>query len=766
MKKNLLFAVSLACLGSLQAYAYDFKTNGVCYNITNSELKECVVTANPDKYRDALYVPAAISVEDVMYKVVGIEERAFKDCSELTTVMVADGVKTIGQKAFSGCSSLSTVVLPNDLTTISYALFDECYSLTSITLPQSVKTIETYAFFSCAKLKEVTFPNALDSIGTGIFNGCASLSSILVGRTPAKVTAETFDSYFNFKNVTLFVPHGAKPFYKEAEVWSNFNKIYESGKDITDMYLEPGTLSLNEGETVALKLTVLPVEAAGVTVTWTSSNPLVASVSQTGVVSARTAGEAVITAASADVSGRMATIAVTVKQSGTQTVIAYTTNDAEVVSVNDPNVFKMSDGVAANLVNNFYEDGLGLLVFNGIVTEIGENAFTGAQTLTSISIPAGVTTLGDRSFQKCINLKDVKLPTTLTTLGQKTFSDCTALSFIAIPSGVTLLPFGVFNECYGLKNVDLAHGLTKIDDYAFYGTALKSIDIPSTVTVIDEFAFYSCKSLTTVRVGSTPATITSTTFNQNKSKMALEVPYGAKTAYQTASYWSEFTKVLEYGEIGVSAVKISQEYMSLMEGEVGKLTATIEPAELSSLSITWSSSDPKVAVVDANGNVTALSYGSANIIATASDASQTSGSCLLVVTRKPVPVTGIALSRNTLAITEGETAVLSVAIAPADASNKEIKWTSSNTEVAIVVDGVITAVAPGNATVTVTTQDGTNLSDVCEVTVSPIVSLSEISAEGAGNEYYQLDGTRTKQLKQGMNVVRKANGSVAKVYVK
>lgn len=765
MKKNLLFA-ALACLGSLQAYAYDFKTNGVCYNITDSELKECKVTANPDLYRDALSVPAAVLVDEVMYRVVGIEDRAFKGCTGLTTVMVADGVKTIGEKAFAGCSSLTSIVLPQDLSTISYALFDECVSLVNFPIPEAVKVVEGFAFNGCQKLQAVSFPNSVDSIGENIFYGCPSLKGILVGKTPAKVTANTFDRFFSFKNVTLYVPYGSKPAYKEAEYWSNFSKIYESGKDITDMYLEPSALSLNEGETATLALTVTPVEAAGVTVTWTSSNPLVATVSQTGVVSAKTAGEAIITAASADVSGRTAVCAITVKQSGSKTVIAYTTNDAEAVTVNDPAVFKASNGASVNILSNTYKDGLGLIVFDGVIAEIGEAAFTGAQTLTSISIPSGVTTLGDRSFQRCINLKDVKLPSTLTTLGSKAFADCTALPFIAIPSSVTTLPYGVFNECYGLKNVDLAHGLTKIKDYAFYGTALKAIDIPSTVTVIDEFAFYSCKSLTTVRVGSTPAMITSTSFNQNKTKMALEVPYGAKEAYQSANYWKEFTKVLEYGEIGVTAVKISQEYLALMEGETAKLTARIEPSELSSLSITWSSSDPKVAVVDANGNVTALSYGSANIIATASDASQTSGSCLLVVTRKPVPVTGIALSRNTLAITEGETAVLSVAIDPADASNKEIKWTSSNTEVAIVVDGVITAVAPGNATVTVTTQDGTNLSDVCEVTVSPIVSLSEISAEGAGNEYYQLDGTRTKQLKQGMNVVRKANGSVAKVYVK
>lgn len=93
-----------------------------------------------------------------------------------------------------------------------------------------------------------------------------------------------------------------------------------------------------------------------------------------------------------------------------------------------------------------------------------------------------------------------------------------------------------------------------------------------------------------------------------------------------------------------------------------------------------------------------------------------------------VPVTGVSLNETSLSIYEGKTATLSAIVAPNNATNQKVSWTSNNTDVATVADGVVTAVKIGTATITVTTQDG-NFTATCNVTVT------EVPAQSWSNTY-------------------------------
>ena len=164
--------------------------------------------------------------------------------------------------------------------------------------------------------------------------------------------------------------------------------------------------------------------------------------------------------------------------------------------------------------------------------------------------------------------------------------------------------------------------------------------------------------------------------------------------------------------IPVTGVSLSQTELSLSKGGTATLTATVAPSDATNQNVTWSSNNTEVATVN-NGTVTAVSGGKATITVTTEDGGHTA-TCNVTVT---VPVTGISLSQNELSLEKGKTATLTATVAPSDATNQNVSWRSNNTAVATVENGTVTAISEGNATITVTTEDGGHTA-TCEVSVT------------------------------------------------
>ena len=170
----------------------------------------------------------------------------------------------------------------------------------------------------------------------------------------------------------------------------------------------------------------------------------------------------------------------------------------------------------------------------------------------------------------------------------------------------------------------------------------------------------------------------------------------------------------------VTKVELDKTSLELTEGGTAQLTATVKPDDATNKNVTWSSDDTSVATVDATGKVTAVSAGTATITVTTVDQSKTA-TCEVTVTAATVPVTGVTLSQNEAHLYYNRTPntlTLTATVAPDNATNQAVTWTSSNPSVATVENGVVTAVAPGTAVITVTTQDG-NHTATCTVTVRP-----------------------------------------------
>ena len=179
--------------------------------------------------------------------------------------------------------------------------------------------------------------------------------------------------------------------------------------------------------------------------------------------------------------------------------------------------------------------------------------------------------------------------------------------------------------------------------------------------------------------------------------------------------------------VAVTGITLDRTSVSLTEGQQVTLTATVEPADATDKTVTWTTSNSGVATVDQNGTVTAVAEGTATITAAAGDKSAT---CAVTVQKNVVAVTGITLDRSSVSLTEGQQVTLTATVEPADATDKTVTWTTSNSGVATVdQNGTVTAVAEGTATITAKAGDK---SATCAVTVKKNTMSGD--NEGTGTE--------------------------------
>ena len=184
--------------------------------------------------------------------------------------------------------------------------------------------------------------------------------------------------------------------------------------------------------------------------------------------------------------------------------------------------------------------------------------------------------------------------------------------------------------------------------------------------------------------------------------------------------------------IHVTSVTLDCNELTLIEGETVTLTATVAPENATNKNVTWSSSDETVATVDQSGKVTAVKAGEATITVKTEDGSKTA-TCAVTVNPKVYPVTGVSLDKTTITLTEGDAQTLVATVAPENATNKNVTWSSSDETVATVdQSGKVTAVKAGEATITVKTEDGGKTA-TCKVTVKG--AIEGINPGGSGADF-------------------------------
>lgn len=256
-----------------------------------------------------------------------IGNRAFYNCSSLTSVclsnnletiseecfsytglasvVIPEGVKTLSSSVFSYCTSLQSVVLPNTLTNIGGSCFYWCRSLTNIVIPSSVNTINQWAFAYCNKLTGVILNNGLKKIEDSVFRYCDSLESITIPSTVYYISYYCFDkcpsfSSCVFEQIEGWYINNNENVYKEilsvpelaAKQLANSNSCWTCNLVAREL-ISDSSLILSIGETRTISSRLNP-ETAIDAITYESLDESIATVDENGLVTAVSNGNTTI----------------------------------------------------------------------------------------------------------------------------------------------------------------------------------------------------------------------------------------------------------------------------------------------------------------------------------------------------------------------------------------------------------------------------------------------------------------------------------------
>ena len=486
---------------------------------------------------------------DIPNSVKSIGSSAFENCTSLASVTIPNSVKSIGSSAFENCTSLASVTIPNSVTSIGssafsgcsnlksvnyngtkaqwksingysnipiaiictdgitgngsvvtidnlkYKIYDDTASLVSYTgssknfvIPESVTyegltfkvtSIGDYAFYNCTSLTNVTIPNSVESIGDNAFRDCSSLTNITIPDSVTNIGSIAFDGCTSLTSVTI-------PNSVTSISWHAFSGC--------------GRLT---GITIPNSVTSI-----------------------------------------GDYAFRNCTSLKSVNYSGTKSqwkAITIGSNNYDLTRA----FIKCTDGFIGN-GNTVTSDNLKYEIYDDTVSLVGytdtpENLVI-SKNISYEGYTLNVTSIGESAFKGCTSLTSVTVPDSVTSIGDSAFSDCTSLTSITIPDSVTSIGSYAFEYCRSLTSITIPDSVTSIGSYAFeYCRSLTSVTIPNSVESIGDNAFQNCSSLTSATIGNNVTSIGSSAFFGCSKLKKIELPdsvtyIGSKAFDGTAFY--------------------------------------------------------------------------------------------------------------------------------------------------------------------------------------------------------------------------------------
>lgn len=277
-----------------------------CYNLEKAVIKAPVTKIEMFTFENCYNLKSVILPNTIKE----IDSYAFLSCTNLTSVNIPSSLKKLNRAVFQGCSSLTSIDLRN-CEVIGTQAFYGCTSLQTVKL-EKCRVISDWAFRNCKSLKEIRIPKSVEGIYACAFLGCSSLEKAYVCNANTEMGSSAFESSPIF---TLYGYSGssAQRFAKSNGI--RFQDIRTAEPAVTSITLNAKSGNMKVGNTFTLKATVKPDNAIIKSVTWTSSNSKVASVSSSGKVTAKQPGTAVITGKT--INGKAAKCTINVRPVGT-----------------------------------------------------------------------------------------------------------------------------------------------------------------------------------------------------------------------------------------------------------------------------------------------------------------------------------------------------------------------------------------------------------------------------------------------------------------
>ena len=312
------------------------------------------------------------------------------------------------------------------------------------------------------------------------------------------------------------------------------------------------------------------------------------------------------------------------------------------------------------------------------VKELDGNAFGGCTSLESITIPSSVSIIGDSAFASCTNLKKVVINTGLTEIGSYAFQGCTVLTDISIPNSVELMGMGVFKDCISLVNITIPSSVEYMYSNGYEGgmfencTSLKTATINAQIDALPQKMFCNCTSLTTVNISDAVETISNNAFQDCTALTSMNIPCGVRTIEADSSEDWAYNSGAFKGCINLKTL-----YFTKTIQTIGN--AAFMGVDKSQLTFYGYSGSAAKTFANEN-NIRYIEC---------------------------TPITAIKVSGATSVLKKSST-TLTANITPSNAFNKNVKWTSSNENIATVSNtGVVTGKEVGTVTITAMAKDGT-----------------------------------------------------------
>ncbi len=464
-----------------------------------------------------------------------VKGHVFSGCTDLTEVVIPDGVTSIEGYAFSGCTDLTEVVIPDGVTSIGRYAFSGCTGLSGIDIPESITNIGSYAFNNCSGLRIITVPDSVADIGSCAFSRCGSLESLTLPFIDSPIGSyfgtSTYSgaTYFKQNNTTYSIPASLHSITVTGGEIGTY--AFQNLSILTDITLADGVTAIGSyafnGCTGLTSITIpgsissigsnafsgCPEIAwahfLGNETTWTSVGGTNCGLTEDqlffGDLSSGICGDSLSYVFDLD------TGLLTISGNGAMTDYAsaapWATFGIALKAVSLPDGLTSVGSRAFRLCT-----GLEHIYLGANVTVMGEdvfldcpllktagpgsgdydiefswkktipaNAFSGANSLTSVTLPASLIKLGDKAFFGCAALEHLQIPNTLETIGDQIIAGCTALDSLGeIGSNCKLeIPWVERYLNVFLKN----------------NSNLKRIVVPETVTSLGKGIFSGCSSL-------------------------------------------------------------------------------------------------------------------------------------------------------------------------------------------------------------------------------------------------------------------------------
>ncbi|MDE7452256.1 MAG: Ig-like domain-containing protein, partial [Paramuribaculum sp.] len=531
--------------------------------------------------------------------------------------------------------------------------------------------------------------------------------------------------------------------------------------DADAIILNRENVEITEGDYVKLTSTVSPENTTDKSVTWTSADETIATVDALGKVKARKPGTTHITATTANgisalcdvtvltpiiyadsislniheeelIQGESAQLTATVSpENATDKSVTWTSADETVATVDDTGKVKAIDrgeteivAITANGLTASYKITVKVIDADSITLNLNDTIMAEGDyvQLTATISPENTTnkTVTWNSTDETVATVDANGRVTAFKSGI-TYITATTANGLTTSCEITVVKYFIHAESISLNLSE--EELTEGDN------------VQLIATISPENATY--KSVKWASVDKSIATV-------DKTGLVTAVKPGETEITATTANGITATCRINVRIVEADSITLNLEEAEMTEGDYVQLYATVSPKNTTDKTVIWTSADETVAAVDETGLVTAISPGKTIITATTSN--DITVSCLVTVFKRIILAESISINLPETELTEGESVHLTAIVSPDDTDDKTVTWTSYNPAVATVNEsGLITAIAPGKATIIATTVNGLTAS--CIVTVlkriihAESISINLPEAELSEGESVHLTAT-------------------------